>query len=120
MEVGRLLPEEAVEIDLIAFAEQLGYTPSDFEAQLLDWHDRGFLRYRGGQRGVLLELLPAPPDVAERIDQLLVEYDAQQLQRVEALASYARSSQCRHSVLAAHFGQRLEVVLVGAVGDRAL
>jgi ATP-dependent DNA helicase RecQ len=107
LEIGRLVPEEAVEIDLIAYAEQFGYAPSDFEAQLLEWHDQGFLRYRGGQRGVLLELRPAPPDVAERIDKLLAEYEAQQLQRVEALASYARSSRCRHSVLAAHFGQRL-------------
>ncbi len=95
------------EVDLLLLAEQAELSPAALEGMLLAWHDAGFLRYRGGQRLPLIELLPAPPDVAERIDRLLRDYRERQEQRVEAMAAYARSTDCRHRALAAHFGQRL-------------
>ncbi|NTW98300.1 MAG: hypothetical protein HGB28_07120, partial [Oscillochloris sp.] len=48
-----------------------------------------------------------PPDVAARIDTLLADYQERQIQRVDAVAAYARASECRHRSIAAHFGQRL-------------
>jgi ATP-dependent DNA helicase RecQ len=65
------------------------------------------VRYRPAQRGALLELLPAPPDVGERIDRLLADYQARQDERVEAMGAYARAARCRHRVLAGHFNQKL-------------
>jgi ATP-dependent DNA helicase RecQ len=95
------------EVNLLDLAEQAGWPPADLEGALLRWHDAGYLRYRGGPRQVLIELLSAPPDVAARIDTLLADYQERQIQRVDAVAAYARASECRHRSIAAHFGQRL-------------
>lgn len=95
------------EVNLLGLADEAGWSPADLEGALLQWHDAGYLRYRGGPRQVLIELLSAPPDVAERIDTLLADYQERQVQRVEAVAAYAKASECRHRSIAAHFGQRL-------------
>ncbi|NTW97696.1 MAG: RecQ family ATP-dependent DNA helicase, partial [Oscillochloris sp.] len=95
------------EVNLLQLAEQVGWPPADLEGAMLRWHDAGYLRYRGGPRQVLIELLSAPPDVAARIDTLLADYQERQIQRVDAVAAYARASECRHRSIAAHFGQRL-------------
>jgi ATP-dependent DNA helicase RecQ len=102
-----LQPGEPLEVDLLLLAERAGWSPADLDGQLLLWHDAGFLRYRGGPRQVLIEQLPAPADVAQRIDELLADYQSRQIQRVEAVAAYARASQCRHRTIASHFGQKL-------------
>ncbi len=98
---------EVGEYDLPTLATQLDRAPDDLEADLLAWHDRGWLRYAGSQRDSLIELLPAPADVSERIDALLVDYAGRQDARVEAMSAYARGAGCRHQALAAHFGQAL-------------
>jgi ATP-dependent DNA helicase RecQ len=105
--LAELETDETVEVDLLALAEQAEMTPMELENQLLAWHDQGLLRYRPAQRGALLELLPAPPDVSERIERLLTDYQARQDERVEAMGAYARAVRCRHRVLAAHFNQKL-------------
>jgi ATP-dependent DNA helicase RecQ len=96
-----------MEVDMLLLAERAGIPPADLEGAMLAWHDAGYLRYRSGPRWPLLEQLPAPPDVAERIERLLRDYRERQEQRVEAMAAYARTVECRHRALAAHFGQRL-------------
>jgi ATP-dependent DNA helicase RecQ len=106
-ELAGLATGAPVDVDLLLLAERVGLGPDELEARMLEWHDSGFLRYRGGPRQPLLELLPAPPDVAARIDSLLRDYKARQEQRVEAMGAYARAVECRHRALAAHFGQRL-------------
>ncbi len=95
------------EVNLLDLARQAGLPPADLEGALLRWHDAGYLRYRGGPRQVLIELLSAPADVAARIDTLLADYQERQIQRVDAVAAYAKASECRHRNIAAHFGQRL-------------
>ncbi|PDW00809.1 recombinase RecQ [Candidatus Viridilinea mediisalina] len=98
---------EPVEVDLLLLAERTGMPAAEIESHLLQWQDSGYLRLRGGPRLPLVELLPAPDDVAKRIDQLLRDYRERQEQRIEAMANYARSADCRHRSLAAHFGQRI-------------
>ncbi|MEI8166111.1 MAG: RecQ family ATP-dependent DNA helicase [Chloroflexales bacterium] len=96
-----------LEVDLLLLAEQAQLSPAEIEGRLLEWHDAGYLRLRGGPRQPLLELLPAPAEVGERIDTLLRDYRERQEQRIEAMGAYARAAECRHRALAAHFGQRL-------------
>lgn len=98
---------ETDDFSLLDLAETLGRNPSALEADLLDWADAGALAYRGNARDPLIEMLPAPSDVAARIDTLLAEYQTAQDARIEAMAGYARGAICRHRALAAHFGQRL-------------
>ncbi|NTW04006.1 MAG: hypothetical protein HGA19_22485, partial [Oscillochloris sp.] len=95
------------EVNLLHIADQVGWPPADLEGALLHWHDVGYLRYRGGPRQVLIEQLSPPPKLAEHIDALLASYQERQIQRVDAVATYARASECRHRSIAAHFGQRL-------------
>ena len=99
--------DETGEYDTLALAKALAVAPDELEAALLGWQDAGLVRYRGEGRDALIELLPAPADVGERIDALLADYAARQEARVEAMAAYARSATCRHQTIAAHFGQRL-------------
>jgi ATP-dependent DNA helicase RecQ len=106
-QIAGLQPSEPLEVDLLLLAERTDLSPSDLEGALLHWHDLGFLRYRGGPRQVLLELLTAPADVGDRIDTLLADYRRSQEQRIEAMAAYARTNRCRHRTLADHFGQNL-------------
>ncbi|NTV64101.1 MAG: RecQ family ATP-dependent DNA helicase, partial [Oscillochloris sp.] len=105
--IAGLEPGAWQEVNLLTLAEQAQIAPPELEGALLRWHDAGFLRYRGGPRQVLIELLSAPADVANRIDALLADYQERQIQRVEAVGAYARASECRHRSIAAHFGQRL-------------
>jgi ATP-dependent DNA helicase RecQ len=107
IERGGITAGEPLEIDLIALADCAGHTPDELERRLLDGHERRVLRYEGYGRDALLERLPAPADVGERLDALLAEYAARQDARVEAIARYARSVACRHRAIAAHFGERL-------------
>jgi ATP-dependent DNA helicase RecQ len=96
------------EYELIDLAAELGWDPGELENRLLNWQNAGLLRYRGSGNEALIEMLPAPPDVGERIDQLLADYQQRQDERIAAIAAYARGAQCRHRAIAAHFGQRLE------------
>jgi ATP-dependent DNA helicase RecQ len=100
-------PGQTADINLIDLAATLDAEPSALEAHLLAWADRDLVRYNGAARDPLIELLPAPPDVSERIDTLLADYQARQDQRIEAMASYAKGAICRHRAIAAHFGQRM-------------
>lgn len=106
-ELAGLLPGVPTEVNLLELAGTAGWSPSELEGRLLEWQDAGYLRYQGMGRDALLELLAPAPDVGERIDRLLADYQQRQDQRVETIGAYARSAQCRHRALAAHFGQRL-------------
>ncbi|HEY7909706.1 MAG TPA: RecQ family ATP-dependent DNA helicase, partial [Thermomicrobiales bacterium] len=100
-------PGQTADVNLIDLAATLDAEPSALEAHLLEWADRDLVRYTGAARDPLIELLPAPPDVGERIDTLLADYQARQDQRIEAMGAYAKGAICRHRAIAAHFGQRM-------------
>ncbi|MGI8688273.1 MAG: RecQ family ATP-dependent DNA helicase, partial [Thermomicrobiales bacterium] len=102
-----LQPGQTADLNLIDLAGALGTEPSALEASLLAWADADFVRYSGTGRDPLIEFLPAPPNVGERIDTLLADYQLRQDQRIEAMAAYAKGAICRHRALAAHFGQRM-------------
>ncbi len=97
------------EWSLYDLAPVLNLPLSAIEAQLLAWHQAGWIEYDGVARELLLELLPAPQDTPQRIQRLLQEYRSAQNQRIDAIGDYARhTKRCRHRMLAAHFGQRLQ------------
>ncbi len=102
-----LRPGQTADFNLIDLAGALDTEPSALESCLLEWADADLVRYTGTGRDPLIESLPAPPDVGERIDTLLADYQARQDQRIEAMAAYAKGAICRHRALATHFGQRM-------------
>jgi ATP-dependent DNA helicase RecQ len=104
---ARLRPGQPLDVDLLELARLADCTPDELERRLLRWHDRGWLRYDGSARDALLELRPAAADVGARLDELLAEYADRQDTRIDAIATYARSINCRHRAIAAHFGETL-------------
>jgi len=98
---------QTADVNLIDVAGTLDTEPSALESRLLAWADADFVRYLGTGRDPLIEFLSAPPNVSERIDTLLVDYQLRQDQRIEAMAAYAKGAICRHRAIAAHFGQRM-------------
>ncbi|MHB8646417.1 MAG: RecQ family ATP-dependent DNA helicase [Thermomicrobiales bacterium] len=98
---------QTADLNLIDLAGALDMEPSALESSLLAWADANLIHYTGTGRDPLIEFLPAPPNVGERIDTLLADYQARQDQRIEAMAAYAKGAICRHRAIAAHFGQRM-------------
>lgn len=98
---------QTADVNLIDLAGTLDMEPSTLESSLLAWADADLLRYTGTGRDPLIEFLPAPPNVSERIDTLLADYQLRQDQRIEAMAAYAKGAICRHRAIATHFGQRM-------------
>jgi ATP-dependent DNA helicase RecQ len=82
----------------------LGVTPFDIDLAITE---REGVRVIDGPRMVCLELLPAGSDAGSRIDRLLTEMTAQSDRRIRQVISYTKRRDCRHSVLAAQFGERL-------------
>jgi ATP-dependent DNA helicase RecQ len=56
-------------------SELMAVSPSAVEGRLLEWDERGWLRYRGERRDPVVARLRAPGDAATRIDRLLREQD---------------------------------------------
>ncbi len=78
--------------------------PTELEDRLLVWQSGGHLSFSPSGRDLLLELPPAPPDSATRIDALLRRDEAIHSQRITEIVRYARTHQCRHGHLAAYLG----------------
>ena len=100
------MPGNRVARDTFAVAEALGCAPADVEERLLTLEDERALSYYGTNRGLLVELLPQPADVTERLRGLLDGYKRAQEQRVAEIALYATSDRrCRTATIARHFGE---------------
>lgn len=93
-------------------AELLDLAPADLEQRLMDWAEDGYLAFRTRDRATCLELLPDPPDLARRLRALLTASASEAKRRLESLAGYLDGHECRHAVLARHFGD-----LISACGN---
>jgi ATP-dependent DNA helicase RecQ len=102
-----LISQKPPSVDLLALAAQLDLRPGELEERLLAWRDVGLLDYRANQRQMLIELLPAPPDATQRLQDLLDTLQEQREAQIARLASYARSTMCRHKTIARHFAEAM-------------
>ncbi len=106
-QAARLRPGQPLTLDLVGVAQQAELPLDDVERRMLDWADAGWLSYRPAGRDLLLEMLPPPPDAAQRIATLLERYETIQVQRVDEIAAYARTVRCRHGHINAYLGGRI-------------
>jgi ATP-dependent DNA helicase RecQ len=90
--------------DPLDLAEQRDVPPTEIEEELLRLQDAGVLAYQGVARGLLIELLPHPSDLAERLQALLDSYERGQKARVDEIDGYANTRRCRSATIARHFG----------------
>nr|MBA3337424.1 ATP-dependent DNA helicase RecQ [Chloroflexia bacterium] len=68
-----------------------------------------------GPRATCLEMLPAGPNAAETLNQVLAQTRADAIARIERMRDYCEGARCRHVTLAAHLGESLNAC--GAVCD---
>ena len=98
-------PGNRVSREMFEVAAALGCPPSAVEERLLTLEDERVLAYYGTGRGLLVEFLPQPADLGERLRGLLAAYERAQEQRVAEIALYATSTRhCRTAMIARHFG----------------
>ena len=90
-----------------AACSALGCTPFELDRYLTE---DPTLSVRGGNRGIAIHLLPPPPHSAQRIEQLLDQSRRDNDKRIDLIMRYIqdREGYCRHVVLAAHLGERLQ------------
>jgi ATP-dependent DNA helicase RecQ len=92
--------------EMFAVAEALDCAPPEVEERLLTLEDERALSYYGTNRGLLIEVLPQPSDLGERLRGLLAGYEAAQNQRVREIELYATGDRrCRTATIARHFGE---------------
>jgi ATP-dependent DNA helicase RecQ len=107
IQAAGLLSQIPANIDLLALAAALRLRPGELEERLFAWRDAGLIDYRAAQRQMLIELLPAPPDAQQRLQDLLDTLQEQREAQIERLSDYARSTRCRHKTIARHFAEAL-------------
>ncbi len=90
-----------------AACSALGVTPFELDRYLTE---DSRLDVRGGYRGIAIHLLPPPPDTADRMQRLLDQSRRDNDRRIDLMMRYIQDHEgyCRHVMLAAHLGERLE------------
>jgi len=101
---GGLDSQQVVTAPFVALAEATGLTPAELEQWLLVWQEARYLAARYDGRDPYLEVLPAPAQAGERLEQLLRNRAALDQQRAGDIARYARTPGCRHGFLADYLG----------------
>lgn len=95
-------------VDLVFLATELGMSVAALEDHLLNWQEEQRLTYRGVGRDMLIELLPPPPDTAERMASILDGMGRRNRRRLRSLFAYLDTERCRHGFIARHFGHGAE------------
>jgi ATP-dependent DNA helicase RecQ len=103
-QAAHLRPGQPLDLDLLDTARQAGLPLSNIEQSVLKWADAGWLIYYASGRDMLLELPPAPPDAAQRVETLVERHATIQVQRVDEIAGYALARRCRHGHINAYLG----------------
>lgn len=88
-----------------AACEATGLTPRELDLLLSDRDD---LLVRDGPRATCLELLPVQGDAGATLTQLIERARTDARRRIKQVMDYAAGNRCRHAVLAAHLGERLD------------
>ncbi len=82
----------------------LELTPADLGRLLASRDD---LVVREGQRLVCLEILPAGPDAANRLTDIMARARDEARMRIAQVIRYADGTECHHAMLAHHLGEEL-------------
>ena len=106
MHNARLREGQRIALETMDLARRTGIDPAQIEQKLLDWRAQGCLTYHGSGRVMLLERTPAPRDAKQRLHDNLDKYAQVRRQRVDVMFNYAESPNCRHDLIAEHFGEK--------------
>ncbi len=104
MRLARLEEGSATTVDLTALSRGLRLDVVALEDLLLRWQDEQRLTYRGLGRDMLIDMLPPPPDAAERMAAIMDGMGRRNRRRLRTLFLYLDTARCRHAFIARHFG----------------
>jgi ATP-dependent DNA helicase RecQ len=82
----------------------MGWELDTTESFLLDWQDAGFLQVKSSRRAMLVQLMPRPDDMRERLERMLSQSAVVAQRRIDDVVGYATTEDCRHGYISAHFG----------------
>ncbi|MCE5322649.1 RecQ family ATP-dependent DNA helicase [bacterium] len=102
---ARLKPGQRVSVESIDLSHRADISPYVLEDRLLDWQAKGYITYWGSGHMMLIERLPAPRDSKARLNDLVSRYENVQRRRIDEIYRYAEDRQCRHDIIANHFGE---------------
>ncbi|HEV2109364.1 MAG TPA: HRDC domain-containing protein, partial [Thermomicrobiales bacterium] len=106
--------------DTAQACQALDMSPAEINTLLAGQPD---LIVRDGPRLTCIELLPSGPDARQRIETVLDRSRQAASRRIDQVMRYAAGRACRHQVLAAHLGERLDpcrTVCDVCLGNRSL
>jgi hypothetical protein len=101
-----LIEGENVTIRTAEACAALDLTPIELDRLLAERPDTAWSR--DGQRVACFELHPAPPDTKSQLESLLERSRTAARERIDEVFTYAAADTCRHVVLAAHLGEKIE------------
>ncbi|MFN8486526.1 MAG: RecQ family ATP-dependent DNA helicase [Caldilineaceae bacterium] len=100
----RLPANQIITRNYLELAAMTQTSVTSLETNLLNWQQKGWLRYQTSGRDLLLTLPPAPAQAGAHLESLLDQFATIQRQRVTEIVDYARSRYCRHGYLASYLG----------------
>ncbi|HYO50939.1 MAG TPA: ATP-dependent DNA helicase RecQ [Chloroflexia bacterium] len=103
-----LTPNQPTRREVAHLCSVLATTPTQLEGLLLDWAEQGWIEYKGERRDPVVERLQPPGDMAATINSMLEQNDSIQQRQIAQVMDYADAERCRHQMLAAHLGEKIE------------
>jgi hypothetical protein len=76
----------------------------DLEPRLLEWQEKGYLKFYPSGREMMVTLRTPPRDGSARVQRLVQERKAARVARAEEVVAFIQSKECRHALLARALG----------------
>lgn len=89
-------------------AAAAGLSVAALETVLLDWQEAGWIRFRGGSRGMGLEVSGDGKRLGEDVAALIRRMGELDEGRVQLLNRYLETHECRQAFVSRYFGRELE------------
>jgi len=99
-------------VDLEAVAEASGRSPDELESQLAQWSLSRFVTFQSTRRAWRIQVLSSTVD-RQRYRRLVTQWRSMQAARLDAIAAYVHSNECRRVVIARQFGDNERPCTIG-------
>jgi ATP-dependent DNA helicase RecQ len=105
--IGLSRPGKAVSLAAGQLAAAAGLPLDQLEPALLDWQEAGWIHYRSGSRGMGLRAAPGSRDLLQEVNKVLRQMTEMDARRLQLLAAYLESGECRQGFVSRYFGREL-------------
>ncbi|MBI2843796.1 MAG: RecQ family ATP-dependent DNA helicase [Armatimonadetes bacterium] len=102
---ARLRLGQRIALELADLSDRTGIPPYEIEPRLLEWRDCGWLSVRTSGRTMYLEILPGGKGAKAELEKILDSYRVHSKLKIEKLAAYVKTKECRHGFISRYFGE---------------